>query len=126
MVSITHGTIEPYNSLLPREKLQANNNIPLCKTQNFFEPEHKTLYAYSIPFSFHTTFLPGLPKQTSAADCGLFVLHFANAVMKGHAINFTNYPDTICMRQQYVKFCLSQLSQSMRRQIWHHMYLPNW
>ena len=110
VVSLTDRKIESYNSLLPRGILNAKDNIPLCKIQKFLHTEYKRLYLRTIPFSFYKSFAQGLPQQTSSADCGLFILHYANAIMKGQTINYENYPHTVNMRRQYAESCISNLS----------------
>ena len=56
---------------------------------------------------------------------GLFILHYANANMKGQKNNYENYPHTVDMRRQYAESCISNLPQSMKRQIWHFLSLPS-
>ena len=125
VVSLPDRKIELYNSLLPRGLLSAENNILMCRIQKFLHTEYQRLYQKPLPFPFHQSFVQGIPQQTSSADCGLFILHFANSIMKRQNIQNKNYPHTINLRRQYTDFCISNLPHHLQKQIWTFLSLPS-
>ena len=117
--------MELYNSLLPRGLLSAENNILLCRIQKYVHSKYKRLYQNPLTFPFHQSFVQGIPQQTSSADCGLVILHFANSIMKGQNIKNENYPHTINLRRQYADFCISNLPQHLQKRIWNFLSLQS-